>query len=194
MKRFFSLLLLLPFVVCANAQVWYYVDSKTDITTGTSSRPINRHYTIVLVRDNSGVLWMCWETGDDSINQVNRMKDAFTLRSDFFVNAFNNSKHGTKPGSSLRDWVTDYNSPRSYEDRRLGAYALRGYFSFVKLKHIESLQKCKVYEYNHGARFRIAISHDYETVIKDPDSSSPCYFTSYSPEDFITHRSADDLF
>ena len=194
MKRFFSLLLLLPFVICANAQVWYYVDSKTDITTGTSSRPINRHYTIVLVRDNSGVLWMCWESGDDSLNQVNRMKDAFTLRSDFFVNAFNNSKHGTKPGSSLRDWVTDYNSPRSYTDERLGAFALRGYFSFVKLKHIESLQKCKVYEYSHGARFRIAISHDYKTVITDPDSSSPCYFTSYSPEDFITHKSADDLF
>lgn len=194
MKRFFSLLLLLPFVVCANAQVWYYVDSKTDITTGTSSRPINKHYTIVLVRDDSGTLWMVWRAGDDSINAVNIMKDAFTLRSDFFVNAFNNSKHGTKPGSSLRDWVTDYNSPRSYTDERLGTYYLQGYFSFVKLKHIESLQKCKVYEYNHGARFRIAISHDYETVIKDPDSSSPCYFTSYSPEDFITHRSADDLF
>lgn len=195
MKRFFSLLLLLPFMVCANAQVWYYVDSKTDITTSTSSRPLNKHYTIVLVRDNSGTLWMEWEFGDDSLDAVKKMKDAFTLNPDFYVNAFNNSEHGTKPGSSLRDWVTDYNSPRSYKDNRLGGTGgWRNYFRFVKLKHIESLQKCKVYEYNQGAKFRVAISHDYKTVITDPDSSSPCYFTSYSPEDFITHKSADDLF
>ena len=191
MKRFFSLLLLLPFVVCANAQVWYYVDSKTDITTGTSSRAINQHYTIVLVKDSSGDLWINWNFGDDSLSALKKMKDAFALSPNFYVNAFNNStylEYGTKYNP-----MVDYNT-RTYTDNRLGTYGLRGYFSFVKLRHVESLQKCNVYEYNQGAKFRVAISLDYKTVIKDPDSSNPCYFTSYSPEDFITHRSADDLF
>ena len=99
MKRFFSLLLLLPFVVCANAQVWYYVDSKTDITTGTSSRAINQHYTIVLVKDSSGDLWINWNFGDDSLSALKKMKDAFALSPNFYVNAFNNStylEYGTK--------------------------------------------------------------------------------------------------
>lgn len=195
MKRLLTLIFLLSSMICVNAQVWYYVDSNTDITTGASSRAHNYHYTVVLVKDYNGNLWMHYESGDDSLSALRKMKDAFALSSNFYVNAFNNSEHGQKPGpGGFRDMRPDYNSPRSYTDNRLSSYSLRSYFSFVKLNYVERLQKCVVYEYNHGARMQFAIGNDYETIIMDPDKSSPTYFKSYSPSDFITHSSADDLF
>ena len=68
------------------------------------------------------------------------------------------------------------------------------FFCFIKLKYVETMQKCYIYEYNHGAKFQIAIGKDFQTIIQNPDTSRPIYFTNYSPEDFISHRSADDLF
>lgn len=177
-----------------NAQIWYYVDANTDIATGASSRTHDAHYTVVLVQDSYGDLWMHHEFGDNSRSALNKMKDAFAISRNFYIDAFNNSKHGTKPGSSLQNWVTNYNSPRSYTDNRLGSYGLRGYFSFVKLKLIERLQKCNVYEYNFGGKSRIAIGNDFKTIIENPDKSNPIYYKSYSPESFITHTNADDLF
>ena len=38
MKKIFGLILFLSYVVSMNAQIWYYVDADTDITTGASSR------------------------------------------------------------------------------------------------------------------------------------------------------------
>lgn len=194
MKKIFGLILFLSYVVSMNAQIWYYVDADTDITTGASSRAHDGHFTVVLVQDSYGNLWMERRFGDSSLSALNIMKDAFAINRNFYIDAFNKSEHGTKPGFSLQDRVVDYNSPRSYSDRRLGSVGLRGYFSFVKLKLVERLQKCNVYEYNHGARMRFAIGNDFKTIIEDPDRSNPIYYKSYSPDSFITHTNADDLF
>lgn len=191
MKKILALLLLLSSIMCAKAQVWCYVDSSTDINTGTSSRPLGRHYVIILIKDSYGNLWVNYNYGDDSVNEVKRLKDALTLSPNFYAEAFNRSQYCETYINFQK--AIDYNH-RSYSDRRFGNYGLRGYFSFNKLKHIERLQKCVVYEYNYAIKFKIAISNDYKTIVKDPDSSSPIYFTNYTADSFITHRSADDLF
>ena len=192
MKRFFALLLLLSAMVCANAQVWYYVDSDTDITTGASSRSGNKHHTAVIVKDSNGDLWMYYEVGYDSPSYdtpsaILKMKDAFTISSNFFINAFNNSEY-------LKGiYSTNYNQ-RCYTEEKMRGSDLWKFFCFIKLKYVETMQKCYIYEYNHGAKFQIAIGKDFQTIIQNPDTSRPIYFTNYSPEDFISHRSADDLF
>ena len=193
MKRFFALLLLLSAMVCANAQVWYYVDSKTDISTGSSSRGGNGHYIAVIVKDSYGDLWMIHEYGDDSLSALGKMKDAFSIDPNFYVNAFNHSKHPEKY-INFRP-APDYNN-RFYSESRMSKYpgGIRNFFNFNKLKYIETMQKCYIYEYNHGAKFQVAIGKDFQTIITDPDTSRPLYFTNYSPSDFISHRNADDLF
>ena len=174
-------------MVCANAQVWYYVDSDTDITTGASSRSGNEHRIAVIVKDGNGDLWMYHKVGFDSPSAIYIMKDAFTISSNFFINAFNNSEY------YKGIYRTDYNM-RYYKEEKMKDSSLRNSFWFVKLKYVETMQKCYIYEYNHGAKFQVAIGKDFQTIITDPDTSRPIYFTNYSPEDFISHRSADDLF
>ena len=193
MKRFFALLLLLSAMVCANAQVWYYVDSKTDISTASSSRGGNGHYIAVIVKDSYGDLWMIHEYGDDSLSALGKMKDAFSIDSNFYINAFNYSEHPTTYINF--QYTTDYNN-RVYTESRMSIYpgGLRNRFSFIKLRYIETMQKCYIYEYKHGTKFQVAIGKDFQTIITDPDTSRPLYFTNYSPSDFISHRNADDLF
>lgn len=159
MKKCFLTMVLMTLFVRVSAQVYYYVEEGKD-PYSTSAGMV-----LVLVRDNSGYLWLYGE--DISLVQQNLMKNR-----DYYVNAFNN-------GGRTEDSV--------------GFYLALGINKKTAKCYVCKIEK-KLFTFNSWMYRDIALGLDFQTLILNADTSDPMYFQSYPVDTFIPRHSVDDLF
>lgn len=175
MKKIFFSLVMLLISMTAKSEIWYYLES------GLSPEG-NDGYVYVVIKDNSGQLWMHKEL-------IGTLKQCLLDNQNHYIDAFNTGSHMS---AGSYDFVYEaFSKPKYFEDRIFN-YKLKVYFS--KLTILERTKKSYVVEDKYSSYTKYAISFDFGTMIKDCDKVNPLYYTSIPVDRFIVRRSIDDLF
>ena len=158
------------------AQVYYYIPagrSPEDYNGGWA-------YVDIVVRDTDGYLWYL-------STQVETFKQNLLKNRDYYVDAFNNGSH-TGGGSTYNGMYITISNPDKYDENKI--YTKAGCFERMIID--EKTAKSYVLTCPHNGQ--AAISHDFETFVKDCNKVNPRYYTSVPVDRFIVRRSVDDLF
>lgn len=166
MKKFFLSIVLVLLSVTAHAEIWYYIKSGT-------SPESNEGSAYVLVRDNSGQLWLAFQ-------YVYVLKNNLLKNRNYYVDAFNRGSH------RIFQFTTSV-----YDEHRLYCY---GSWSFSRYALSERTAKCYIMKSTDGSNASFALGLDYKTLIFGYDSVNPAYYTSIPVDCFIVRKNVDDLF
>lgn len=182
MKKLFLIITFLVMSIIAKAQVMYFIPS------GHSPEENNISVDIV-VKDNSGQLWMCSST------YIVTVKQKLLANRNYYVDAFNTGTH-TIPATYL-PFIGTQSSPARYDENIIVAKHDNSLI-FKRLIILQRTQKsivCKTTTANGlDISFKYAFSLDFKTMVQNPDAVNPLYHTSISVDRFVVRRSIDDLF
>ena len=182
MKKLLLIITFLVMTIVAKAQVMYFIPS------GHSPEENNISVDIV-VKDNSGQLWMCSST------YISTLKQNLLANRNYYVDAFNTGTH-TIPATYLT-FIGTQISPARYDENTILAKHDTNLI-FQRLIILQRTQKsivCKTTKASDlGISFKYAFSLDFKTMVQNPDNVNPLYHTSVPVDRFIVRRSIDDLF
>lgn len=168
MKKFFLSIVLALLSMTAHAEVWYYIQSG-------KSPESDEGFAYVLVRDNSGQLWLAFQ-------EVYVLKNNLLKNRDYYVDAFNRGSHQTF------EWLTNR---FVYDEHHIYCGGTR---TFSRYALLERTAKCYIMKTTDGINSSFALGLDYKTLIFRYDSVNPVYYTSIPVDRLIVRKSVDDLF
>ena len=183
MKKLFFIITFLVMSIIAKAQVMYF------ILSGHSPDENNLPISIV-VKDNSGQLWMCSST------YIVTVKQNLLANRNYYVDAFNTGSH-TIPSKYLPYYYGTEKAVNRCDENII--WSKQNYnLIFRRLIILQRTQKsivCESAKMSDGEfSFKYAFSLDFKTMIDNPDRVNPLYHTSVPVDRFIERSSIDDLF
>lgn len=167
MKKFFLSIVLALLSMTAHAEIWYYIQSG-------KSPESNEGFAYVLVRDNSGQLWL-------ALQEVYILKNKLLKNRNYYADAFNRGSHQTFDCLTNRSVYNEHNM-----------YCAGGLI-FFRYALSERTAKCYIMKSTEFTQ-PFALGLDYKTLIFRFMSVNPDYYTSVPVDRLIVRKSVDDLF
>lgn len=165
MKKFFLSIVLALLSMTAHAEIWYYIQSG-------KSPESNEGFAYVLVRDNTGQLWL-------ALQEVYILKNNLLKNRNYYADAFNRGSHQTF------DCLTNRSV---YDEHHIYC---GGNMTFCRYVLLERTAKCFIMK---STSTSFALGLDYKTLIFQYNSVTPNYYTSIPVDRLIVRKSVDDLF
>ena len=177
-KVLFSLILMLM-SIAAKAEIWYYLPSgQSPESSGGVLEMV-----IIVIKDNSGQLWLIRERKDE-------VKAKLSRNINYYVDSFNRGSHQEPSRQAWDSYVPPFMTPPVIQGEYNENKIFSGNLTFYKKKVLEKTGKCIVVD--DGSN-KLAISLDYKTLVVMYIGSHR-YYSSIPGERFVVRRNVDDYF